>query len=313
MIGKIIKGRSFKGCISYVLDKENAKLLDSEGVLLNDTKSIVTSFYMQSLMNPKLAKSVGHIPLAYSKEDAPKLTDEFMVQLAKEYMKAMQIENTQYIIVCHHDREHPHCHIVFNRVDNEGKTISDRNDHFRNEKVTKALKEKYGLTFGVDKDKVNIHRLEEPDKTKYEIYKTIKLTLKSSKNWNQFKNILNRENIELKFKYRGQTDEIQGISFSKRDYSFKGSEIDRSFSYSKLNVILTENALEQQPIQTQMQNNEWNTLHETVESSITRLVSGLGSLFDVESSDYDPDQVEYLHQQAEEKKRKKKKYKGIRR
>ncbi|KAA6304876.1 hypothetical protein EZS27_043473, partial [termite gut metagenome] len=103
------------------------------------------------------------------------------------------------------------------------------------------------------------------------------------------------------------------ISFSKGDYSFKGSEIDRSFSYSKLNVILTENALEQQPIQTQMQNNEWNTLHETVESGITGLVSGLGNLFDVESSDYDPDQAKYLHQQTEERKRKKKKYKGIRR
>ncbi|KAA6338395.1 hypothetical protein EZS27_013596 [termite gut metagenome] len=309
MIGKIIKGRSFKGCISYVLGKKNAKLLDSEGVLLNDTKSIINSFYMQSLMNPKLAKSVGHIPLAYSKDDASKLTDEFMVQLAKEYMKAMQIENTQYIIVRHHDREHPHCHIVFNRVDNEGKTISDRNDHFRNEKVTKALKEKYGLTFGVGKDKVNIHRLNEPDKTKYEIYKTIKSALKSSKDWKQFKNTLNRENIELKFKYKGQTDEIQGISFSKGDYSFKGSEIDCSFSYSKLNVILTENALEQQPIQPQIQNNGWNTLQETVESGITGLVSGLGSLFDVAPSDYDPDQAEYLYQQM----KKKKKHKGIRR
>jgi hypothetical protein len=127
--------------------------------------------------------------------------------------------------------------------------------------------------------------------------------LRFSGNWNQFKNVLNRENIELKFKYKGQTNEVQGISFSKGDYSFKGSEIDRSFSYSKLNVILTENAQEQQPIQTQMQNNEWNTLHETVESDITGLVSGLGSLFDVESSDYNPDQAEYLHQQKKKKKK----------
>jgi hypothetical protein len=292
-----------------VLGKEEAKLLDSEGVLLRDTQSIINSFYMQSLMNPKLAKSVGHIPLAYSKEDASKLTDAFMAQLAKEYMKAMQIENTQYIIVRHHDKEHPHCHIVFNRVDNEGKTISDRNDHFRNEKVTKALKEKYGLTFGIGKDKVNIHRLNEPDKTKYEIYKAIKSALKSSKDWKLFKNTLNREDIELKFKYKGQTNEAQGISFSKGDYSFKGSEIDRSFSYSKLNTVLTGNAQEQQPIQIQTQNNGWNTLQETVESGITGLVSGLGSLFDVAPSDYDPDRAEYLHQQ----KKKKKKHKGIRR
>jgi hypothetical protein len=206
MIGKIIKGKSFKGCISYVLGKENAKILDSDGVLLTDTNSIINSFYMQSLMNPNLAKSVGHIPLAYSKDDAAKLTDAFMVKLAKEYMQTMGIENTQYIIVRHSDREHPHCHIVFNRVDNEGKTISDKNDHFRNEKVTKALKEKYGLTFGDGKEKVKTHRLKEPDKTKYEIHKAIQTALKSAKNWNQLKDLLMKEKIQVKFKYKSQLD-----------------------------------------------------------------------------------------------------------
>ena len=38
----------------------------------------------------------------------------------------------------------------------------------------------------------------------------------------------------VRFKRKGQTDEIQGISFSKGEYTFKGSEIDRSFSFSKL-------------------------------------------------------------------------------
>jgi len=241
MIGKIIKGKNFKGCISYVLNKENAKLLDSEGVLLNDTNSIINSFYMQSLMNPNLVKSVGHIPLAYSKDDAAKLIDAFMLKLAKEYMQSMGIENTQYIIVRHSDREHPHCHIVFNRVDNNGKTISDKNDHFWNEKVTKALKEKYSLTFGKNKEKVKTYRLKEPDKTKYEIHKAIQKSLKSAKNWNQLKDLLMKENIHLKFKHKGQSDEVQGISFAKGDYSFKGSEIDRQFSYSKIDCQLQQN------------------------------------------------------------------------
>jgi hypothetical protein len=105
----------------YHSEKE---LLDSDGVLLTDIKSIVNSFYMQSLMNTNLSKCVGHIPLAYSKEDAERLTDDFMVKLTKEYMQAMNIENTQYIVVRHYDCEHPHFHIVFNRVNNDGETIS---------------------------------------------------------------------------------------------------------------------------------------------------------------------------------------------
>ena len=305
MIGKIIKGKSFKGCISYVINNENAKLLDSEGVLLTDTNSIINSFYMQSLMNPNLTKSVGHIPLAYSKDDAGKLTDEFMVKLAKEYMQAMGIENTQYIIVRHTDCLHPHCHIVFNRVDNDGKTISDRNDHFRNEKVTKALKEKYGLTFGVGKEKVNTQRLQEPDKTKYEILKAIQTALKSAKNWNQLENLLAKEKIQLKFKYKGQSNEVQGISFAKGDYSFKGSEIDRQFSYSKINYQLKQND-KVQNIAIQQEHS-----HSQNESSVLENVgSALGGLFDFPpaGSDYDPEEAEFqrLH------KLKKKKSKGIR-
>lgn len=36
MIGKIVKGKSFKGCISYVMGKDKAELIDSEGVLTID-------------------------------------------------------------------------------------------------------------------------------------------------------------------------------------------------------------------------------------------------------------------------------------
>lgn len=96
MIGKIVKGKSFKGCISYVLRDKDAKILMSDGVLETDTKSIINSFYMQSLLNPKLSKSVGHIPLSFSPDDKERMTDHFMGQLAKEYMKLMGIENTQY-------------------------------------------------------------------------------------------------------------------------------------------------------------------------------------------------------------------------
>ena len=83
-----------------------------------------------------------------------------MIQLAKEYMREMKITDTQYIIVRHQDREHPHVHIVFNRIDNNGKTISDRNDMYRNEQVCKKLKAKHGLYFAGGKEQVKAAPLE---------------------------------------------------------------------------------------------------------------------------------------------------------
>ena len=302
MIGKIVKGRSFKRCISYVLGSKDAKLLASEGVLEMDTKSIISSFYMQSLMNPNLSKNVGHIPLSFSPEDTPRLTDKFMIQLAKEYMKAMNIKNTQYIIVRHNNTAHPHLHIVFNRVDNDGKTISDKNDHFRNEKVCKQLKDSYNLTYGKGKENVNVKKLKGAEQTKYEIYHAIKNTLPKVRNWKQFEQALNQQGISIEYKYKGQTDMIQGISFKKGEYSFKGSEIDRQFSYSKLDAVLDEKRQTQQ-IQIQPQPKE----------SAASGLTDLGGLLDIplSGSNYDPEEAEFQRQQKLNKKKQPQKRRGI--
>ncbi len=70
-----------------------------------------------------------------------------MAQIAREYMERMVIKDTQYIIGRHFDKEHPHVHIAFNRIDNNGKTISDRNDRFRSERICKELtKNRTGFT-----------------------------------------------------------------------------------------------------------------------------------------------------------------------
>ena len=309
MIGKIVKGRSFKGCISYVLADKNAKVLVSEGVLEVDTKSIINSFYMQSLLNPKLSKCVGHIPLAFSPDDKERMTDHFMERLAKEYMKLMGIENTQYIIVRHNNTSHPHCHIVFNRVDNDGKTISDKNDHYRNEKVCKQLKDKYNLTYGKGKENTNVQKLKGAEKTKYEIYHAVKNALPKVKNWQQFEEALKRRGISIEYKRKGQTDEVQGISFKKEEHSFKGSDVDRKFSYSKLDAVLKESSHRQEQ-QVHIPKETGNTLLENIVSGAAEVASGIGGLLDFQPS-ADPNEAENLHPQSEEQKKKKKKRKGF--
>ncbi len=315
MIGKIVKGRSFKGCISYVIDAKDAKILASEGVLETDKGSIINSFYMQSLLNPKLSKCVGHIPLAFSPDDKERLTDQFMERLAKEYMKAMGIENTQYLIVRHNNTSHPHLHIVFNRVDNDGKTISDKNDRYRNEKVCKQLKDKYNLTYGKGKDNVNVQKLKGAEQTKYEIYHAIKAALPKAKNWRQFESLLDKQGVSIEYKRKGQTDEVQGISFKKDNHSFKGSDVDRKFSYSKLSAVLNENnhSQEQQIIIPAETQNTGSNLSENIVSGVADALSSVGGLFDIQPSNQGENEAEYLRQQALKKKKKPEKRRVMRR
>ena len=69
MIGKIRKGRSFGGCIRYVTQKDDAEIIASEGVLLGTAEEMARSFRWQCLLNPDVAKSVGHIALTFKPED----------------------------------------------------------------------------------------------------------------------------------------------------------------------------------------------------------------------------------------------------
>ena len=246
MIGKLKKGSSFAGCIRYVTGKDEAKILASDGVLLGTNAEMTQSFELQRQLNPRIKKPVGHIALSFKPEDKPRLTDEFMAKIALEYMQMMGIKDTQFIIVRHHNTDNPHCHIVYNRINNEGKPISDRNDYRRKRKVTKALKSKYGLTYGTDESETNTRKLRNAERAKYEIHNAVKGALKAADSWHKFKNELAKRGVCLEFVYKDkERTKVQGIRFCKDGYSFKGTQISRDYSFGKLNARLegTENLL----------------------------------------------------------------------
>ena len=161
-------------------------------------------------------------------------------------MEKMEIKDTQYIIGRHFDKEHPHVHIAFNRIDNNGKTISDRNDRFKSEKICKELTAKYGLYFANGKEKVKEYRLKEPDKTKYEIYQALKTEIARCKDWKNLLAHLKKQDIDVRFKFKSNSQEVQGIIFEKNGYHFNGSKVDRGFSYSKIDFALQQKNREQE-------------------------------------------------------------------
>ena len=163
--------------------------------------------------------------------------------------KTAHRQGSQVVEVCHievlkaklrgieTDTDNPHCHIVYNRINNEGKLISDTHDYRRNEQVTKALKFRYGFTYGTDKSKTNTRKLRNAERAKYEIHNAVKDALKVADSWQKFKNELAKRGVclELVNKDKERT-KVQGIRFSNDGYSFKGTQISRDYSFGKLNV-----------------------------------------------------------------------------
>ena len=249
MIGKIVQGADFRGVVNYVLQKPDAEPLGSRGLRNDSIDHIVDCFRMQASLNP-IAKPVAHISLDFSVKDKERLTNRMMMQIADEYLRRMGYGNTQVLIVRHHDREHPHLHLVLNRIDGNGKRISDKNERVRNVKVCRELSDKYGLYIAPNKENVKRHRLREPDKTKYEIYDAIRNVLPRCRNWNDLTTALRKQGINTEFKHKGSTSTIEGVKFSKNGYTFSGSKVDKAFSYSKLNRYFAQAQLRvsQQPM-----------------------------------------------------------------
>lgn len=304
MIAKIMKGSDFRGVVNYILnDEKGTQIIDAYGLFLENNDTIARGFIGQAQMNPKVTKVVGHIALSFSKEDAPRLNNAVMAQIAREYMERMVIKDTQYIIGRHFDKEHPHMHIAFNRIDNNGKTISDRNDRFRSERICKELTMKYGLHFANGKEQVKMDRLREPDKTRYELYQILKTEVGRCRAWKTLLDRLERQGVGVQFKYKGQTDEIQGIMFSMNGYRFNGLKVDWQFSFSKIDATLPRNNYgeRQTPLQSQTNPEEISP----TSSSSGELISGsLGLLTPSnaleEQRPYDP----YLRNKKKKKQRK---------
>ena len=309
-----MKAASFNRCVHYVTGKEGARILASDGVLLTTTQDIIDSFEYQRQMNPRISRPVGHIALSFLPEDKDKLTDEMMTKIAKEYMELMGIMDTQFLLVRHFDNGNPHCHLVYNRINNEGKTITDQNDFRRNEQVTKLLKRKYGLTFSMGKGHTKTERLRGTEKTKYEIYHAVGTGLLCCKSWPEFVNHLkaNGVEVELVMRRNGSKDlkDLQGMRFKKDGYTFKASQIRRGLSYAAILSKLDSNAEKEQQrtinsqarlIQAEQPREEtYSERQKHNEPSIG--IPSLG-LFDTSNPVYDPAEEEFRRRMQKKKKK----------
>ena len=235
MIAKIKSGKGFGGLVNYANDikDKNTKILHAYGVSTTSNATVIASFKCQS-QGCKSDRYVGHLMLAFSPKDTDKLNDNRMVEIAQEYMKRMNITDTQYVIYRHYDKAHPHLHIVYNRVNNKKKLIKGDQNFRKSALVTKQLTKEYGLTFGSNKQAVKFFFFYGKDKIKYHIYDTTRSVLPSAKSFEDLKQKLALNGIKFNFT-RGNDGFENGIVFSASDISFPGCKIDKTMTYEELN------------------------------------------------------------------------------
>ena len=219
MIAKISSTANLGGALGYNFKKvrqEEATVLLANGLYQNqDGKYSMEQVLsdMRQLIPDKCRTKNTVFHCSLNPHPDEKLSDERLVQIAKEYMEALGYGKQPYIVFKHNDIAREHIHIVSLRVDSKGRKINDKYEGRRSKKITDALEKKYNL---IPSSKVSEKPTTETPKidatqgnVKEQVSNTVRSVLKhySFCSLGELNAILSRYNLaveEVKTEYRGK-------------------------------------------------------------------------------------------------------------
>lgn len=245
MTGNQIKGKGFRGALRYNLEKVEkgiAEVLDHSFVSAFE-KSIMKEVQMVRAQRPNLQKYFYHTSINFPPcED---LANETMKQIGQDYMVANGFTQHQFIMFRHHDADHPHLHILVNRIGYDGKVLSDSNDFARSEKVLRELEIRYDLTKvnssrqarerAMTKNELEMmKRTNEPSqKMKLQVLIRGILQEKQGMTTGEFIKTLEGKGINVLFN-QASTGFVSGISYGYEGIILKGAKLGNDFKWGTI-------------------------------------------------------------------------------
>lgn len=260
MIGKVKIGKSFGGICRYVFEEDKqAEVLAAEGVRGTSAAAMAADFNAQRELNPALGRAVMHVALAWPPGE--ELGNDQVTELARAYLKEMKVDadNTQWALVRHRDQAHPHAHLIVNRVDNDGATISDQHNYRQSMDACRKLEKQYGLVSAqeVSQDNRRAQREELPARAAAKLYVQDALSrhLPHATSTQELTEAMQRDGIGVQATY--QKGQLQAVVFEHAGQHLKGSELSRAYSGNNL-----AKTIEAQREQVQQQRAELSTAGE---------------------------------------------------
>ncbi|SHN71605.1 relaxase/mobilization nuclease domain-containing protein [Desulfovibrio litoralis] len=240
MIAKLIKGKGFRGALEYDLQTQKGQILETN-MAGQTARELAKEFGAIRALRPNLTKAVCHVSLSISPDE--KLSDEQWKSVAKSYLKHMGFEKCQYVATKHTDTEHPHIHLVVNRIGIDGQVVSDSQDYQRQESLMRKLEQELNLKTvepsreakrkSLTKGEVEHSvRTGEPS-TRMLLQKIIDRTLQNGLNLETFTHKLEEQGVKTRLN-QASTGFVSGISFSLNEVALKGSDLGKNYTWNAL-------------------------------------------------------------------------------
>ncbi|WP_212001061.1 relaxase/mobilization nuclease domain-containing protein [Chitinophaga sp. HK235] len=238
-----VKGKGFRGALRYNLakvEKGVAEILDTNFSGIGEN-IIMKEVAMIKALRPNLQKYFYHTSLNFPPKE--NLSNERMKSIAKDYLSELGFNQHQFIVFRHRDADHPHIHILVNRIGFDGKVVSDSQDYARSEKVIRDLEKKYNLTpvasskqaveRAMTKNEMEMMKRTDALSVKLKLQTIIGNAQKQSHSVPDFIQALEARGINILFN-QAQTGFVSGISYGFEGLIFKGSALGNGFKWTQL-------------------------------------------------------------------------------
>lgn len=255
MKGSVAKtGKSFKNRVDYILKDDHDFICSNMASDYNNVSDLTDEFKTVSSFRQDIKKPVFHAFLSLPKNEH--LTDEQWQEIAKDYLKEMNIdiEKHQYICVRHNDTDQDHIHIVANRVGLDGSVWLGQHSAFNTIAACERLEVKHGLTI-TQSLKGQKSDVSAPTKNEIEqalrtgekparivLQNALQAAMVGKPDLQTFIDRVQAVGIEPRFNV-ASTGNVAGVSFSVGDVAFKGSQLGKKYSWNtiKNKVIYDKN------------------------------------------------------------------------
>lgn len=242
MVG-LAKACSGGGALAnYVLNENKGYELDRNNLCGLTPKEIVEEFKMIQDLNQRATNKTFSLVLSPDIKDGKNLTNDELKAMTQEYLQKLGIdpEKQQYVAFVHTEKEHKHIHIIANRVQPNGKLISDHHIGKRGQWIAHEIAKERGLVSAKEKMFENIKNNEQNKgnlrELKSEIFKKHQEVLKNNPGtFSKYTDEMKKLGLDVRPTINKQ-GEVQGFRIidneTKKD--FKASEINRSMSIRNL-------------------------------------------------------------------------------
>ncbi|WP_238553316.1 relaxase/mobilization nuclease domain-containing protein [Dickeya sp. DW 0440] len=244
-------GKSFKNRVKYILKDDHDFICSNMTSDSNNINELTDEFKSVSKFRQDIKKPVFHAFLSLPQNE--NITDEKWEEIAKDYLKEMNIdiEKHQYICVRHNDTDKEHIHIVANRIGLDGSVWLGQHSAFNTIAACERLEVNHGLTI-TQSLKGQKSDVSAPTKNEIEqalrtgekparivLQNALQAAMVGKPDLETFIDRLQAVGIEPAFNV-ASTGNVAGVSFgiknNEKNIYFKGSQLGKKFSWNTIKI-----------------------------------------------------------------------------